>query len=553
MYAARASQFAKTITMACSVQKQPSSQPLPKASTSSSAGPTTPKPKGAGAPRGSLPTDMVVQPPLEFQWPPPVPVSSHTNNVRLNMMNQDPKDLHTARAMIEELRSKVRFQAEHIMKWRKAYAMQVQQQYRYQKEKSDQLNALTSQLLLLESRLKRKQKQIASLLQHREMTIQRQQKIIDTLSTRLVDHGLEAIDASYTNELDSLNDSDSAVVLEDIDSDTNMTLIGSRRKSSGAGTTTSGGNAVGNTGEGITIVRSISDAIETSLNKYGAVRRNNCFLRRPEILETVYSVEEDPEPTSDVAEKRDKFKQRSEKALSSSSTEGQLDSGETPPPMSNGTLPCTTVTITAPDDTTKDNEELMKDGFTALSMRVPQLQRNAKSMEDPKRMPSKDEVDIEEEEEEENKATPMQNNKNPMTNYNRVMSNHRSVTKPKDVKYKRINKAKSKSLEELRGRLKNLVEKVDPDDDFKTAAASPSATTQNTPIKTNETFTYGLNVERKQNSEVSLALAVMKAPKHSGPKRSLTLPRILVPQAALHNSGSGSAGSGSGSGGRSSF
>ena len=325
---------------------------------------------------------------------------------------------------------------------------------------------MTSQLLLLESRLKRKQKQIASLLQHREMTIQRQQKIIDTLSTRLVDHGLEAIDASYTNELDSLNDSDSAVVLEDIDSDTNMTLIGSRRKSSSAGTTTAGGNAVANTGEGITIVRSISDAIETSLNKYGAVRRNNCFLRRPEILETVYSVEEDPEPTSDVAEKRDKFKQRSEKALSSSSTEGQLDSGETPPPISNGTLPCTTVTITAPDDTTKDTEELMKDGFTALSMRVPQLQRNAKSMEDPKRMPSKDEADIEEEEEElkcnENNVTTMQNNKNPMTNYNRVMSNHRSVTKPKDVKYKRINKAKSKSLEELRGRLKNLVEKVDP-------------------------------------------------------------------------------------------
>lgn len=43
--------------------------------------------------------------------------------------------------------------------------------------------------------------------------------------------------------------------------------------------------------------------------------------------------------------------------------------------------------------------------------------------------------------------------------YNRVMSNHRSVTKPKDVKYKRINKAKSKSLEELRGRLKNWVDR----------------------------------------------------------------------------------------------
>lgn len=51
-----------------------------------------------------------------------------------------------------------------------------------------------------------------------------------------------------------------------------------------------------------------------------------------------------------------------------------------------------------------------------------------------------------------------ENPKSQVKTYNRVMSNHRSVTKPKDVKYKRINKAKSKSLEELRGRLKNWVE-----------------------------------------------------------------------------------------------
>lgn len=55
-------------------------------------------------------------------------------------------------------------------------------------------------------------------------------------------------------------------------------------------------------------------------------------------------------------------------------------------------------------------------------------------------------------------ATSEENPKNQVKTYNRVMSNHRSVTKPKDVKYKRINKAKSKSLEELRGRLKNWVE-----------------------------------------------------------------------------------------------
>ncbi|XP_033248520.1 uncharacterized protein LOC108163099 [Drosophila miranda] len=481
MYAGRATQFAKTISsMACSIQKQPQAAAQPAAtamttmtttttttattsSSSSSSGapaapaaavavivpdvrrgggssgagtvPSTPKSsKTSAQPRGSLPTD-VNQPPLEFQWPPPVPVSTHTSNLRLNMMNQDPKDLHTARAIIEELRSKVRFQTEHIMKWRKAYAMQVQQHYRYQKEKSDQMNSLTSQLLLLESRLKRKQKQIASLLNHRELTIARQQKVIDTLSSRLVDHGLETIEASYANELDSLNDSDSAVVLEDIDSDSTMTL-GTRRRSSG------GGGVLGS--DGITIVRSISDAIETNLNKYGAARRNNCFLRRPDILETVYSVEEDPEPTPDVAEKRDKFKNRSDKALSSSSTEGQID----------GVSP----TAAASAEKAKESSMSVDGGggpaiprrqlgalkrspshdapCTTVSVKVPQLQPSAQQ---PQQEPL--------------------NGKNQVLSYNRVMLNHRSVTKPKDVKYKRINKAKSKSLEELRGRLKNLVER----------------------------------------------------------------------------------------------
>ncbi|EDV99421.1 uncharacterized protein LOC6567151 [Drosophila grimshawi] len=455
MYASRSSQFAKGIgSMACSIQKQ-TSQATPTAtmtmttatgigarvrsdvgggggvgvgvgSGASGAGtvPSTPKVNKSAQPRGSLPTD-VHQPPLEFQWPPPLPVSSHTSNLRLNMMNQDPKDLHTARAIIEELRSKVRFQTEHIMKWRKAYAMQVQQHYRYQKEKSDQMNSLTSQLLLLESRLKRKQKQIASLLSHREMTIQRQQKIIDTLSTRLVDHGLESIEASYANELDSLNDSDSAVVLEDIDSDSNMMTLGTRRKSSGGG---AGGLAGVLGSDGITIVRSISDAIETNLNKYGAARRNNCFLRRPDILETVYSVEEDPEPTPDVAEKRDKFKNRSEKALSSSSTEGQIDAPAAPEAKDSSSIsPVMAMPVPRRQLGALKRSPSHDSPCTTLSVKVPQLdQLNGKSQ---------------------------------VTTYNRVMSNHRSVTKPKDVKYKRINKAKSKSLEELRGRLKNLVER----------------------------------------------------------------------------------------------
>lgn len=326
---------------------------------------------------------------------------------------------------------------------------QVQQHYRYQKEKSDQMNSLTSQLLLLESRLKRKQKQIASLLSHREVTIQRQQKIIDTLSTRLVDHGLESIEASYANELDSLNDSDSAVVLEDIDSDSAMTL-GTRRKSSGGGL----GGVLGS--DGITIVRSISDAIETNLNKYGAARRNNCYLRRPEILETVYSVEEDPEPTSDVAEKRDKFKNRSDKALSSSSTEGQIDAAAPAVPAEKakestvgavGSMPVPRRQLGALKRSPSHDAPC-----TTLSVKVPQLQPPAVAASA--------------------SGEPL-NGKSQVTTYNRVMSNHRSVTKPKDVKYKRINKAKSKSLEELRGRLKNLVERPGLDAGGYTAGMMP--------------------------------------------------------------------------------
>lgn len=44
----------------------------------------------------------------------------------------------------------------------------------------------------------------------------------------------------------------------------------------------------------VTVIRSVSDAVEPANNKYCAsTRRSNGFLRRPEVLETVYSVEED--------------------------------------------------------------------------------------------------------------------------------------------------------------------------------------------------------------------------------------------------------------------
>lgn len=195
-----------------------------------------------------------------------------------------------------------------------------------------------------------------------------------------------------------------------------------------------GGNKMNND---VTIVRSISDAIETTNLKYNNTRRSNCFLRRPEVLETVYSVEEDPEPQGGagaggggcggnsgsgdstsmpdaVSEKRDKFKNRTEKCISSDNSDDSKESQST-----------TTTKITSTTRTTVIITKTSCDGDSGGCETPPGNGCKAGAV----------------------------------TNFNRVMSNHRSVTKPKDVKYKRINKAKSKSLEELRGRLRHWVER----------------------------------------------------------------------------------------------
>ncbi|CAH1974979.1 unnamed protein product, partial [Acanthoscelides obtectus] len=299
-----------------------------------------------------------------------------------------PDTLEDARKLVRDLRQKTRAQAQQILAWRRAYKMQELLVTRLQREKCDQLKALSSQLLLFESRLIRKQKDISTMLNVRENIIHRQQRLIETLSNRLIDNGLEVPQAEITElesnlpDLDSLNDSDSAVVMEDIDSDSNVYHVPKFRTGS----------------DGVTVVRSISDAIDPNL-KY-AVRRNNGFLRRPEILETVYSVEEDADQDqdgkSDANKKRETFATR-------------------------GKSNCNV-----------DSQSLKEKSVEEKTCEACERNNEDSAAED--------------------------NPKNQVKTYNRVMSNHRSVTKPKDVKYKRINKAKSKSLEELRGRLKNWVE-----------------------------------------------------------------------------------------------
>lgn len=349
--------------------------------------------------------------------------------------------LEEARRTIRDLRMKYRAQAHQLLTWRRAQRTQEELVTRLQKEKAEQLKSLSSQLLLFESRLVRKQKEISSMLALRETIIMKQQKIIETLQTKLLDNGIEITqnipdfrdmlqDTHVTGDFDSLNDSDSAVIMEDVDFDSSNTPVPRFRSSNP---------------DSVTIVRSISDAIDPNL-KYNIVRRSNGFLRRPEILETVYSVEEEVDGDSTKGLSAQNSTEKDLKDANKTDEEKFKETSLLAQRRDNFRM--RSVVLTA-EVKSIDNDKELK----------PKSPKNVWSYSYvPKRMTPANESDDEVTSNPESDEDP-EPRLNHVVTYNRVMSNHRNVTKPKDVKYKRINKAKSKSLEELRGRLKNWVEK----------------------------------------------------------------------------------------------
>ncbi|RLU26797.1 hypothetical protein DMN91_000594 [Ooceraea biroi] len=291
--------------------------------------------------------------------------------------------LEEAKLVIAAFRARQRAQAHQMLAWRRTLKLQEDLVARLTREKAEQLRTLSSQLLLFESRLCRKQKDIEASLSQRESIILRQQRVIRQLQNRLAERSTGTRDSppcDALDRLDSLGDSDSAVVLEETADDPAPPRFRSNITD-------------------VTVIRSVSDAVEPS-NKYSSMRRCNGFLRRPEILETVYSVEEDgdSENNQDPSESTENSEYEDRRAKSLGNGKGRL-----------------------------------QDLYGSF-------ERLAQETDSPPERP-RDE------------------SQQAQVTYNRVMSNHRSVTKPKDVKYKRINKAKSKSLEELRGRLRNWVEK----------------------------------------------------------------------------------------------
>lgn len=277
----------------------------------------------------------------------------------------------------------------------------------------------------------------------RETIIMKQQKVIESLQAKLLDNGIETTqtipdfrdmlqDTHITGDFDSLNDSDSAVIMEDVDSDcSNLPHIPRFRSANP---------------DSVTIVRSISDAIDPNL-KYTVARRSNGFLRRPEILETVYSVEEEADGDSTKGFSAQNSTEKELKDANKTDEEKYKETSLLAQRRDNFRM--RSVVLTA-EVKSIDNEKDLK----------PKAGKEVWSYSYvPKRMMPANDSDEEVTSNAESDEGEPEPRANHVVTYNRVMSNHRNVTKPKDVKYKRINKAKSKSLEELRGRLKNWVEK----------------------------------------------------------------------------------------------
>lgn len=110
----------------------------------------------------------------------------------LEIAHQEPPaaDHLAARQIITDLRRKTRQQCEQILSLQRSLAAQQQQNRLDSQAKFEQLSCVAAQLMMLESRLKRRQRQIAAVLRQREGTIARQQKTIDALVGRLQEHGI---------------------------------------------------------------------------------------------------------------------------------------------------------------------------------------------------------------------------------------------------------------------------------------------------------------------------------------------------------------------------
>jgi hypothetical protein len=185
---------------------------------------------------------------------------------------EDPiENLKEAQEVIKGLEERCRAQSEQLLAWRRRAKVQEKLVAKLKQTREEELQSLSAQLVLLGSRLGRKQKDISAVLTQREAVIVRQQRAIQLLQRRLSHSGLDASGLDLPH-LDPLNDNDSGVVTDhNVSSDQDVPSMLPRSRS-----------AI----DAVTIVRSVSDAVEPANRR---LRRSNGFRRRS----TVYSAAKD--------------------------------------------------------------------------------------------------------------------------------------------------------------------------------------------------------------------------------------------------------------------
>lgn len=358
-----------------------------------------------------------------------------------------------------------------------------------QRERDDHLRTIQSQLMLFESQLRRRQKEVQRLLQEKDATIRQQQHIILSLSralkaqqatqtsnqnikeqvTKTADDGKEPqsgennhgkddkisslLITSTKSDPESLNDSDSAIMLEDNFDSLVLIPIGK--------------------GE-VKVVRSVSDAVEVA-------SRSSCPAAVPGASTTMAS-------DTTLLLKPGFSSGTGSGSLSTSPSCSSEESDDSPAcTLTKGSAGFLRTVYSLEEEeicpTQQELDSLLEDTVSMTPSLTPSVNPSLHSILKVTSHYDSDATlsDGESEEEEEDRVRHLDDSASDrrrllgsyeklntlgaappkakaeeeiQVTYNRVMSNHRSVTKPKDVKYRRINKAKSRSLEELRGKLK---------------------------------------------------------------------------------------------------
>ncbi|XP_076031674.1 uncharacterized protein LOC143019661 [Oratosquilla oratoria] len=418
------------------------------------------------------------------------------------------------RRALTELRAKSREQGRQLSSCKRRIKEQNVYILQLQRGRDNILKMIESQLMLFEGQLRRRSKELEGLLQHKDVTIRRQQELIlqltlalearsgtipDTnhnntknqVDSQLIESTTQVLESNVVKEEktksplftstkggdpDSLNDSDSAIMLED-----NCDSLGAVDPTSRAG---------------VRVIRSVSDAVECA-NRSGSTVPEGVKSITSDGLKSSGSTCSSSSGGSRVSSSSSESKKGSSSSISTSPSCSSEESDDSPACTlkkgraellrtvysldeevvfnarrflghdehdsllsdTHSLTPSLTSILKVSDPTTYDSDATLSDGESSDD--DDESVRTYDGEDEGRRqlLGSFEKLNTLGDHTPYQPVKPRKEEETIQVTYNRVMSNHRSVTKPKDVKYKRINKAKSRSLEELRGKLKHCTDK----------------------------------------------------------------------------------------------